>query len=118
MKSQSTTHKAEELGKRSEIQNCVTTQFSSVPQFANEEQFLHGLKSFMQAGRESRTPGVARIARQWERIINYRILLTQQERKRREAVRAKRVALKLSVSVSTSTDLGPEGNGAPGLRRP
>lgn len=72
----------------------------AVPPFTNEQQFLDGLKSFMQAGRESRAPGVALIAREWERKLTFCILITQQERQRRGRARAQREALRVQVSVA------------------
>jgi hypothetical protein len=71
--------------------------------FENEQQFLDGLRSFMQAGRESPAPGVARVARFWERKICFSILVTQQWVQRSKVAKAKRVALKLRVSVNRST---------------
>ena len=106
MKSQSTTHKAEGLGngeKRKAETLEAEIRSGSVPQFENEEQFLDGLRTFMQAGRESRAPGVARIAKEWERKILFSIRIAQQQRKQREAMRAKRVALKLKISATTAS---------------
>ena len=107
MNPESTTRKAEGLGKiRSTEQGAESKELSavseSVPQFANEQQFLNGLKTFMQAGRESRAPGVALVAREWDRKLSFCILLNQRQRSRREAARAKRVALKLQVSAQSS----------------
>lgn len=94
----STAHKAEGLGNNENL----STFKSQRPQIESEEQFLDGLKSFMHAGRESRALGVSRIAHEWERVINFRILLVKQERKRCDVARAKRAALKLQVSAQSS----------------
>ena len=126
MKENSTTHKAEGLGSargaapiESEVRGQNDTSSGlrppspqrgegiSVPQFENEQQFLDGLKSFIQAGRESRAPGVSRAARFWERKINFSILVAQQRLQRSKAAKAKREALRLNVSVSTSSGLRP-----------
>ena len=70
-----------------------------VPQSLLEEQYLDGLKTFLRAGYESSSPGVRSLTSFWEGKISFCILVAQQERKRREAMRAKREALKLQVLV-------------------
>ena len=104
MNNKSTTHKAEGLGngeKRKAETLKAEIRSSSVPQFENEQQFLDGLRTFMQAGRESRAPGVARLARFWERKIMFSILVTQQQLERRKAAKAERETLKLQVSAQS-----------------
>ncbi len=110
MKDKCTAHKAEGLGSaegatpngRMAAVSEQTPKLVPVPQFANEQQFLDGLRSFMQAGRESPAPGVARVARFWERKICFSILVTQQRVERSKAAKAKRMAPKLQISVQPS----------------
>jgi hypothetical protein len=106
MKDKSTTHKAEGLGNSQKLKAEMLkaeNRSQPVPPFTNEQQFLAGLRSFMQAGRESRAPGVAHVARFWERKICFSILVTQQRLERSKAAKAKRAALKLQISVGSST---------------
>lgn len=93
------------LRMRMGIGNCTLTDpLPAVPPFETEQQFLLGLKAYLRAGRYSSIPGLAEVAREWERIFNFRILMTEQYRQRRAARREKRLALKIQVSVSNAAE--------------
>ena len=94
MNTKSTTHQWENAETLKTEKLKAENQNGSVPQFANEQQFLDGLKSFMRVGRESRAPGVARVARFWERKITFSVLVAQQRLQRSKAVKAKAEKLK------------------------
>lgn len=81
----------------------LTEPLPAIPHFETEHQFLLGLKAYLRAGRYSSLPGLAEVAREWERIFNFRMLMTEQYRLRRATSHAKRQALKLQVSVSVAT---------------
>jgi hypothetical protein len=75
--------------KRKAESGNAENQNGAVPQFESEEQFLDGLKSFLRAGRQCSAPGMARIARFWERKISFSILVAQQRLQRCKAAKAK-----------------------------
>lgn len=94
----------------------------AVPQFKNEQQYLDGLRTFMRAGRESRAPGVARVAIFWERKITFSILVAQQRLQRSKAVKAKAERLKteklkLQVSVANNNSTPHPGANSNSVRR-
>ncbi len=132
MKKQSTTHKAEGLGSEGKPETLKTEmlklggvdsragskglrhtemlkaeiQNGSVPQLDNDEQLV--LDTIMRAIRGLRNcgrPRVADIARQWERIFNYRIQVTMQERQRR--AKAKLVRMRIQIG-RTSPQPSPQ----------
>lgn len=124
MKSESTTHKAEGLGKSSEAQNRghapADNGSTSVPQLDDEQLVLDGMMQCLRGLKRSGRPKVANSAREWERIFDYRIKVTMQERQRRAKARMLRLqvsampasggttsspsALRIRLSVSPSQD--------------
>jgi hypothetical protein len=93
MKSDSATRRAVGLGtseklKAETLKAEIKTQ--SVPQPDGEELFLDQLMQFMRSAKRCQVPDVASAAREWERVIDYRIKVTMQERKRRDAARGRR----------------------------
>jgi hypothetical protein len=99
MKNESTTHKAEGLGetetRKAEIRNGAN------PQAADEQAFLEQLREYLRTAKNNPSPTVTRIAREWERVINYRILVSLQMRERRAAARARREAARVQVSATS-----------------
>jgi len=65
---------------------------NKVPRFENEQEFLDQLRAYLRTAKDSSSPAVTRIVREWERIINYRVLVTLQVRERRAEARARREA--------------------------
>ncbi len=90
MKDESTIHKAEGLGKPDEH---GPARFGSIPQLEDEQLVLDGMMQCLRSMKHSERPGVVRFAREWERIVNYRIQITMQERKRRAKGRVLRLQL-------------------------
>ena len=105
MKENNTTHKAEELGKRSEVQNCVATrsQSDSVPQLTGEERYLESVMGFARGLKCSRDRDIARAARDWESTFDFRIRMTLQERQRRAKKRALRLQITAKPAKGTPT---------------
>jgi hypothetical protein len=104
----STTPKAEGLGKiRSTEQKEGSKGLSaseSVPQTKDEQLVLDGMMQCLRGMKRSESPGVVNAAREWERIINFRIHMTMQERKRRAKARVLR--LQISAAAPTSSQAG------------
>jgi len=88
MKEESTTHKAEGLG-RSGMTNVDpgASNPTAVPQPAEEQLVIEGMMQCLRGLKRSELPGVAHSAREWERVINYRIQVSLQERVRRAQAR-------------------------------
>lgn len=101
MNNKSTTHKAEGLrsGEKLKAETLkAEIQNGSVPQAADEQLVLDGMMHCLRSMKRSELPGVVNAAREWERIINFRIHMTMQERKRRAIARV----LRLQISVAPS----------------
>jgi hypothetical protein len=96
MKNESTTHKAEGLGNED-----YKADTRSIPRFASEEEFIEWLRESLRMARDNSAPEVTRIAREWERVINYRILVSLQMRERRAAARARRESARVQVSATS-----------------
>jgi hypothetical protein len=99
MKNENTTQKAEGLGKAMVLTAPTQREIQSF----DEQQFLSNLREFMRSAKQSPVRGVAMAAREWERQINFRILMSLQNRERREAARAKRLTLRVSVQKSPAS---------------
>jgi hypothetical protein len=106
MNAESTTHKAEGLRenqKRKAEMLKAEIGSESIPQLDDDEQLV--LDTIMRAIRGLRNcgrPRVADIARQWERIFNYRIQVTMQERQRR----AKANLVRMQVAAALNAEGG------------
>lgn len=102
MNDQCTTHKAAGLGNQSE-QNRLTTPFRSVPQLDDETLVLDNMMQSLRGLKRCGRPRVSQIAREWERIINYRIQMTMRERKRRAKARVLRMQVRAALTASKPT---------------
>ncbi len=101
----STTQKAAGLGKirsteQKEGSKGLSAISDSVPQTGDEQLVLDGMMHCLRGMKRSERPGVVNAAREWERIINYRIQITMQERKRR--AKARMLRLRISAAAETA----------------
>ncbi len=116
MKEESTTHKAEGLG-RSGMTNIArrSSNPTAVPQLAEEQLVIEGMMQCLRSLKRSERPGVAHSAREWERIINYRIQVSLQERVRRAKARLSRLQASVQLPNPQPTSSPSGGRSRPGV---
>ena len=117
MKSESTTHKAEGLlGKmpKAETQKAETST-AVIPQLAEEQLVIDGMMQCLRSLKRSALPGVAHSAREWERVINYRIQISLQERVRRAKARVLRLLVSAMPANGAATSTRSVGHTRPGV---
>lgn len=93
MKTQSTTQKAEEKHKNPNPKSQNSRQELK----ASVHKFLDQLRGFLRTATEQSSPEISPMAREWERVINSRILVSLQARERRVAAPAKREAQRMQL---------------------
>ena len=107
MKTKSTTLKAEGLGKSSEVQPRFSVQppagATSIPQLNDEQLVLDTIMQALRGLRIGGRPQVSDIAREWERIFNFRIQVAMQERQRRAKARLLRMQVSATLKSGTPT---------------